>query len=327
MSHEIGLRDNQVGIEEAWHGLTHVVDEITEDNCGILYEMEKKRLYLENGVPTLHHIIVSMDDGLPVGSPVSNRYTNISNKQIWEAVRVALFGTDHKLVSVGTCSDRERGFISIKLADGFLAAKRKTESSLNILWGHGGCMNVIARTGFTVVVCRNTYNAALASRGDFNFKIRHTGDASVALTNMKEAIESYATTVEAFQEAMTTLDAQAVGIVEAKQFFTGFVVEDHKEEPSKRAENQIADLTKLFRWGAGNSGQTAADVFNAATNYYTHGSDKSTLTPIRKFEASEFGTGQERKEEVLALLLGQKTRRVGTYDDCLKRGALVLAAA
>ena len=334
MPAEIGYRDIQVAPEDiglAWHGLTTLVPgEITADNCGILYEMTKQPLFLPDGKATPHFGIVSMDDGKMVGNPVSGRYSIISNRMIWDSVIEAMNGTAHRMVSVGTCSDRERGYISVKLSDEFMAAERKTMSTLNILWGHGGCMNVIARVGFTVVVCRNTYNAALSEKnGDFAFRIKHVGDVKIQLDGMRDAIEKYWNTVAAFKQAMDTLHAQPMVKDDASKMFAGFIVDkvDDEIEVSARAKNQYEELTFLFSKGKGNKGETAADAFNAGTQFYTHGAATSELAAIKQFETSEFGTGQDRKEELLTVLLGQKARRVGTYEDCVKRGALVLSAA
>jgi len=329
MAHDIRRRDIQVGVEKAWHELTVVVPEITADNCGIIWPMSKQRLFLESKIPTDYFICVSDDDGLPIGSPVTKRYTVIPNDKIWLAVTTALKGTEHRIVSVGTCSDRQRGWISVKLDDGFVAANRKTQSVLNVLWGHGGVMNFIAKSGFTIVVCRNTYTMALQERGDFTLRQKHVGDADLRLLNMKDAIEAHAATVTFFMESMNSFHKRQVSHSEAREFFAGFVVEDFDPQKSKvstRSQNMYRRLYQLFYSGAGNNGENGADLFNATTDYYSHEYAGGRKDAQRQFESSEFGGGQDRKQAVFELLSGNKVTGLGDYNDCVKRGTLVLSA-
>lgn len=328
MAHDIQKRDSQVGTSLAWHGLTEVVDKVTADNCRILYPMALQRLVLPSGVETDHYIAVAGDDGKPVGGPVGERYTLIDNQGIWQAVEDALVGTDHEVVSVGTVGDRERGYISVKLSDSFVAAGRKTESVLSVLWGHGGCMQVVAKTGLTVVVCRNTFNLSLTERGEFNFQVRHTGSAAVKLANMRQAIEAHSRAVEVFTESMDAMHAQAVSLLDASRFFHGFqapAVPAAGETVSGRTRNQIAALDRLFSYGRGNQGKTAADLFNAVTDYYSHESAGGADNPLRQFESSEFGTGQMRKQAAWLLLNGDKAPGLGDLDAVLRRGDAVMA--
>ncbi|MFA5714265.1 MAG: DUF932 domain-containing protein [Candidatus Paceibacterota bacterium] len=330
MAAEIYERDIQVGTEMAWHRLTQVVPEITTDNCGILYPMEKQPLFLPSGIKTPHYVTVSLDDGLPIGPTVSEKYALISNGDVWCAVQEALEGAHHKITSVGTVCDREKGFISVELNEDFLAAGRQTQSRLNILWGHGGVSTVIAKSGFTMVVCGNTYNMALKESGDFSFKIRHTGLAHLKIDDMKIAIETHFGVQEEFMLALNEFQEQSVSSGDALKFFAGFVVGKEKEkdtEVSTIAFNQYMELHKLFHRGAGNEGKNVADVFAATTDFYTHGFADSEVSMQKRFVSSEFGTGQKRKEEVFKLLTDRKVPRVGDYDECVRRGEKVLQLA
>lgn len=338
MSHEITYRDCQIGLERAWHKLTKVVPEITAENevvkAGVLYTMEKQRLQLPSGIQSNYFHIVSIDDGLPIGPPVTDRYQIISNRRIWKAVDEAFDGTEHKIVSIGTVMGRERGFISIKLNEEntFEAAGRRVDNVVNIMWGHGGGgIPVTAKSGFTVIVCNNTFNMAMSEKGEFKFKIRHKGDAELKLIGMKEAIESHIFNTSVFRQKLNEWHNRAVNQREAKQFYAGFIVDKLPDETklneegntiSTRAQNQFNALFYRFLRGRGNNGETAADLFNGATEYFTHGINRNNAQ--KRFESSEFGSGQERKDEVFRLLCGENVKRVGDYEACVKRGEKVL---
>jgi len=332
MAHEIQYWDSQVGIDMAWHKLTTVVPEVNRDNCRILYPMCLKPLFWDkDGEPqsTGFNIIVAEDNNRQIGEPVSDKYSLVSNSQIWDAVELALGNTSHQIVSVGTVCDRSRGFISIKLSDKFMAASRDTESVLNVIWGHGGVLPVIARTGITVVVCNNTFNMALSRRGDFNFRVKHIGDTEVKLDNMCQALDAHFRTVEQFQAEMDKLAQQSISAPDANRFFAGFVVDEAPKDNkvSTRSQNMYNELYNLFHSGKGNHGRDLSDVFNSVTDFYTHGAAESKVDMPSRFESSEFGTGATRKVEAFQVLTGAKVPRIGSYNEVIQRGETVLQMA
>jgi hypothetical protein len=286
--------------------------------------MEKQKLSLPDGSNTGFFGIVCPDTGRMVGAPVGDGYTLIDNGQIWDMTEKALAGTDHKIVSCGTVANRSKGFISVKLADNFVAAGRETESVLNIMWGHGGKCAVIARTGVTVIVCANTLAMALSRAGDFNFSIRHTGNALPKLDGMEKAVDAHIGVTAEFQAAMKQFSGQSCNLVDANRIFAGFIVrDDAATEVSTRAGNQIQELVSLFVGGKGNNGDDHSDILNAATDYYTHQS--SGGDNLRKqLESSEFGMGAKRKTEMFKLLRGASVPDLGDLDTVIKRGEKIM---
>lgn len=321
--HEIGKRDIQYGIEMAWHKLTNVVPEIHEELPGLNPPMALRPLFFfddsGNVVETSSSIAVSLDDGLPVGNAVGDKYAMIGNRQIWAAAREALSDVPHQIVSAGLISDRARGFISVKIAKDFLAGGRETYPTLNLLWGHGGVGGVVAKTGLTVVVCRNTYQMSLSENSDFVFRLRHTGDVEPKLYEMSAAIAGHYEAINRFTEKLDLMADTFISKQDAHQFFTGFMVNKDAQKLSTRRMNQILTLDELFLDGAGNDGNDLSDVFNAVTDYFTHKS--SGGEDMRKqYEASEYGVGQDRKREAFICLSGGTASRIGNFDDVMALG-------
>lgn len=327
MAAQILSRDIQTGIEQAWHGKTNIVKEITKDNCGIVYAMEKQSLFLPNGGKTDHFAVVSLDDGMAIGNPVKKNYKVIPNGMMIDMVESALAGTSHKIVSVGSLCEREKVFCSIKIADDFVAAGRETKNVLNVLWGHGGVFGVTARAGFTVVVCANTFNMALRAKkkGEFAMRLKHTGDTELKIENMEKAIESHYGVVAEFKAAMDSIQKQSVSEDGAKEIFAGLLVRDLEgvEEISSRTSNTIDNLSRLFKGGAGNDGNDLSDVFNAVTDYYSHDSSGGE-NRWKQFESSEFGAGNRIKGEAFDLLTGKTVKGLGDMAEVIKRGNRVL---
>lgn len=310
--HNLQDRDIQTGVKQAWHGKTNIVESITKENCGIGYDMTISPLYITKPdgelVETPHRQIVSLDDNLPIGKPVSDKYALISNTQILDMIGESLTGTRHEVVSVGTVNDRALGFYSVQLDEQFTAANRLTDSVLNILWGHGGNMALMARSGFTVVVCQNTFNAALGRKGrDMNLTIKHTKNAHQRIEGMEKAIEAYIGVAAEFKAAMNSLAEQDCTVETATRIVGGILVPDTFErdnEVSTRTKNTIDRVVNLFQTGAGNSGRNLADVFNAATDYFSHESSGGK-DRMKQYVSSEFGAGNRMKQTFFDVLTNE----------------------
>lgn len=325
MAANIQKRDIQTGIEVAWHKLTNVVTEIDKANCGIVYPMGIVPLFYNgvNGpIETEARQVISLDDNGPCGRPVGKDYKLISNDEIWDAVAGGIAGTSHKFVSCGTVGNRATGFISIKVADDFMAANRQHKPMMNIIWGHGGNRAVVAKTGVTCIVCQNTVNMAMREKSDFKLSIRHTANAQVL--DLTKAIDAHIGVVAEFKSAMD--EAQSVDIApsQARKVYAGFIIGEDSAPDTKtgitRFSNQVDRLTELFSSGKGNSGRTMADLINGATDFYTHESSGGDST-WKQFTSSEFGAGEIAKREFFAI-----ARSADLLADTTKRGENVLSA-
>lgn len=324
MAHNIQTRDIQTGLEMAWHKLTNVVEKIDGTNAGILYPMYIAETFFKtpDGVEVTANgrQIVTADDNLPVGRPVGSDYKLISNQEIWDAVQEGLSGTQHQIVSCGSVSDRALGFVSVKVADNFIAAKRDTQNVMNILWGHGGNKAVTARSGFTVVVCQNTFNMAMAEKSDFKLSLRHTANANVL--DLSKAIDAHIGVAAEFKLAMDKLDSVDVKQTEARKIFAGFISGGEAPETKtgiSRFTNTLDRIQELFIYGKGNAGRTMADVFNGITDFYSHESTGGTAW--KQFASSEFGASSTRKTEFFDVVSDDSALR-----DTVKRGEKVLLA-
>jgi hypothetical protein len=325
MAHNIQERDVQVGLEMAWHKLTQIEPKIDKTNCRILYPMTIEPLFFKNTagdyVQGNGRQIVAQDDGFPIGRPVGTDYKLIDNSQIWEAVEQGLAGTKHEIVSCGTVNDRSLGFVSVKIADEFRAANRDTKSVMNVLWGHGGNRAVIARTGFTVVVCENTFNMAMREKSDFKLSIRHTAKANVL--DLGKAIDAHVGVVAEFKNAMDELHSVDVKTDDARKIFAGFLAGDEIPETKtgiSRFTNTLDTVQNLFLTGKGNQGRTMADVFNGVTDFYSHESSGGT-SRWKQFVSSEFGAGDTKKTEFFRVLSDRNS-----LASMMKQGEAVLSA-
>ncbi len=310
--HQIGKMDKQQGRTMGWHKLTDVVADLSLDNCLFRdYEIIAQPTFVNwqgAHIPTGEKRLVCTDNGLPIGKSYSDSFTQFSNKQLLDTLRGAIDGSGLTLESCGTVRDRESRFLTFKLAgaEKFQAGGRDFDAFLNVLDDITGKHQLMFLSGSTCVVCANTFAVALKGEGkNVNEKIRHTKNAAFKLPNISEIIAQAVLSQETFAKKFNKLSEIPFIEEEAKGLFTASVVGADEITPdtflSRRSLNTADTLTTLFRTGAGNAGRTLADVFSAATDYYTHtsagGDDRA-----KQFLSSEFGNGAQNKRDFLTLL-------------------------
>jgi len=318
MAHMIEDTDIQVGIEQAWHGLTKVKPEIKlDEDCEISYPMITLPLTYkvgENEVETPFKQIVSLDNGLPIGNPVSDKYCLITNEQVLSMIKDALIGTQNKVVSLGSVCSRSKVFVSIKLSDNIVAGNREHENMLNITWGHGGISALIANSGLTCIVCQNTLTLALSRKGEFNMRIKHTKNAANRLDGMSEAIDRHYGVTREFQMAMDSMESMDCEEETARKITFGILTPPTFEADTKvstRTINMVDRVVDLYKTGKGNRGKTMADLFSGATDYFSHESSGGDKNPWKQYVSSEFGSASESKRDWFSILTDDKeTNRV-----------------
>jgi hypothetical protein len=99
-----------------------------------------------------------------------------------------------------------------------------------------------------------------------------------------------------------------VGLADAENVFAAWIADGRKgEDLSTRSVNIIERLAYLFAKGKGNKGETALDLFQAVTEYYTHenaGKRETGDDPTKQMESSDFGDGASAKSEFFQTLVG-----------------------
>lgn len=303
MSHNIQENDIQIGTSQAWHGLTQVREKIDISTVEIRYPMETRPLFCEidgNRIETGFKQIVALDKNVAIGNPVGSKYSLISNAQVLDMVMEAIGNVDCEIVSVGTVAARSLGFVSLKLKDSDVRmARRETVNVLNVLWGHGGSMPVIAKTTNTVTVCNNTFDVNMSTKSAFTLKLKHCLNAVDKLTNFSEAIDAHYGAVAEFKLAMDKLAERPCNDERATRIVAGILGEG--DTLATRTANNVTRVVDLFRGGAGNAGKDIADLFNGFTDFYTHES-RGGQDQWKQHVSSEFGAASRAKRDVFSIL-------------------------
>jgi hypothetical protein len=341
MADRIFQYDVHEGIEMGWHGKTHVVPEITLDNNWLTRWEIVPQLLEKKGKPTKWAILECSDiPDLEIGQPYNpETFKPVDNKAFLELVRASIAGTEHEIVSVGSVRNRGRVFLSLKLngMETFEAGGRKFSSFLNFGNGHDRSSVLWANTSNTCTVCDNTFSINLFSvenaasnpsqvsdnSDDIQLRQRHTKNVTMRLPAMATLIDKAVGVQGEFQVAFEALSKIPFTSIQATKLFTGFIGRKSTgEKLSSRSTNTVNRLVGLFENGKGNTGQSRADAFSAATDYFTHYSSGNGSNPMRQFLSSEYGVGQQSKTELWNILADEDETN---YGNLIRNGERLLA--
>lgn len=328
MSHSIGTRDAQMGIKQAWHGLTIVKEEITFKGSPLDWTLERHPLLL-NGTPFHQHAVVCSDDGMAIGNAVSDSYGIIQNEQLFDTLIAGLedASVKFKVASVGSVCNRTKVFISIELNEGknFKVGDRDFEFNLNALSSHDGSGKAMFMDSSICIVCQNTFrfniNQFNNKKGGIRFAVKHTKNSGIALENVAKGIEDVISNRALFCAELDKLGNQKVSKDEAHNFILGLIAPETSNEVSTRTYNNSEEILDLFVKGPGNSGSNRLDLFSAFTDFYTH-SHSGARGVEAQYVSSEFGSGQKMKDRAFNAITDWNS-----FENLKKRGSsLVLSS-
>jgi hypothetical protein len=339
-------------------------DQTLQNNVLTRFEYVPSQLTLPSGKKSKYQILTCSDNGIEVGRPFNpSTYTLLNNADflgVGEQIANGLdkLGVKCKLVSSGTLMERDRQFYCFKL-DGHEELKiddkrtvRMFMNCLNSIPSSAGCTVTFANNGF-VVCCRNTFAKALRKADDteFHASLKHSKGLKPMLKDIPLMVESFIsgnakllTQLKAFTSFPVTLD-------DAGLVFSAFIGKDKsrlpvtakdiaeltvdkflllagmndKAELTTRSANMVERLKTLFTRGDGNKGESALDVFQAVTQYYTHESAGDSDDKLKQVQSSEIGSGAIAKADFFDMLIAATQSR-SRWQGVAKIGQSILVA-
>ena len=327
MGHKIGTIDLELGTVErdesepqSWHALETIKKGLNVQNCNL------RKMEIERGEVTVK--VKGADYAAPlivpcIAHPLEagklhflGRPFDPSSYQLFDCGAFLDFagecfkaaGMDDSLSFVTTLYDGSRMTLSRRLheADFKDAHGHEINSYINLLNSVDGSWPVFANISEIRTVCYNTATANLMEGGSgckhtpnalADFVRRFPDTLAEALTAHKGSANEY------LQMADIPLT-----FTQAQSFFAALL---GKTKLSTRAFNLTNEhLMPLFIRGKGCYGKTAADAYNAVTEYFTHNSSIEANAPD--------GSADQRKREARAMLLSD------TLAESLERGRKAL---
>jgi hypothetical protein len=312
----IGLRDPETCVLAKW-------------------DVAGEPITLPNGKATGYNMLVCSDDGLPVGVPYNpESYTVFNNSEmigIIELILVELdkIGVKYAIATTGSVQNRNKTFISIKIVENekFVVDGREFLNFLDVLNSFNKSCNITFVNSSICVCCQNTFKAALDDdNGAFYISIPHRKKAKAIVKDVPKLIEASFTASNDFAKNLKHFSEFPVGLVDAENIFAAFIGKGEDNAVLKtRSANIVERLAYLFVKGMGNKGETALDVFQAATEYYTHESAGETEDTSKQFESSEFGNAADKKSLFFSGLV-KATASKETFAGVARIGEKILLA-
>lgn len=295
--------DYQIGLDQAWHGKTRVVEKLTRDES--FPDIIRVPLSFElDGVTTKlpadytdRWALVSLDNNVPIGRPVGDSYHHFTPRDAWNWITDILAGTDFEVESAGMLWRRTNWFVSMKLKELANVSPAGFKSTLGFFGGLDKSMSPVCNLSMTRVVCANTLALAMET-GDTLFSAKLTKNFTGKLDDAKSEVEKAIGMSAVFNKTLAKLESTPATVEEARQVYAGEIVTNGGDLKATRSQNQLDDLTVLFQRGLGNKGETRADVLNGFTQLFTRG--PGDLRPSKKdnfelFQTSEYGAYANRK--------------------------------
>jgi len=263
---------------------------------------------------TRFSVLQCSDNGAIVGKPFADSYGLLNNSDfigIIETIGAALdkLGLKWKVSTTGTLQNRERSFISLQIDAASFAVIDGREfhaflNCLNSIPSNSGCTVTFANNTFCVC-CRNTFAHVLQGKdgAKFHAAVKHTKGMKAVLSDIPVLVESYFSGNEKLFANLKAFSVFPVGLIDAENYFAAFIGRDlkgnltDKTELKTRSANIVETLQGLFARGKGNKGETALDLFQAVTEYYTHFSAGETDNKTKQFNSSESGDGYFSKND------------------------------
>ena len=329
MSHKIGEIDlalktveRDASEPQSWHGLENVTENLNTQNCAlraVSIMRGKTKIILDDGmeysaplqVPCIIHPLETGKLHF-LGRPFDpSSYQLFDNREFLDfaAQCFAAAGMDNGLSFVTTLYDGARMTLSRRLpeADFKDAHGHGINSYINLLNSVDGSWPVFANVSEIRTVCYNTATANLMEGGS---ACKHTPKAlSEFIARFPDTLaEALAVHKGSANEYLMMAD-KPLSFTEAQAFFASLL---GKGRLSTRAFNVVNEsLMPLFLKGRGCYGQTAADAYNAVTEYYTHNSSLEANAPD--------GTADQRKREARQMLLSD------SLAESMERGRKMIA--
>ena len=312
------------------------IENHTTENCALAkWDIRRERLQTADGKAVKGHaIFVGTDDGEPIGRPIADTYSPCTNKEFLDLVQQVIDSTDGaRLETCGSFRDRARTFasISIKDASTYGAGGRDFFDCLNFGNSSDGSCALFANNSNECIVCANTFDYnmradSLRAGDSATLRITHSGDMQAKLSTAHRIVANWLESKQLFAHRFDELAARKVSTATAESFIKGFLSDD-KNELSARAANKVNRILSLYLRGRGNSGQTAADLFSGATEYYTHHARNirwATESADRQklFESATIGSAAAQKREFWDALIDESA-----FEKTVQRGELAKLAA
>lgn len=231
------------------------------------------------------------DRGLGTVSPT---YEIVQNSTLLSLIKPLEEEGLLKIENVGYLQHGASVFVQAKIQEEFRVIGESYESYVTFLNGHVGNKSVAIGTTTYRVICGNTFAMAYA---DISERFRHQVGVNEKVLET-QAVNNYVNAcMGKYAESVERLANRRCDASDLRTAIDRIFGE--KFDDAKK--NRVRDL---FHGGAGNSGVSFYDAFNAVTDFTSHEVRK---TPKAQFQYVNFGTGNRTNQRAFQVLTEMAT--------------------
>ncbi len=312
-------RDFQIGLEQAWHGQTRLVEVIERR---MFPEIERRPLFYEVDGEWVRHgdcTKITMDDNLPISGSVGETYTDFNPRDAWDYASEVLADTEYTIESIGMIKGRRNWFLSIHLDELESFSKEGGCFKFGLSGGLDRNQSPMANVFHQTMVCANTVQVARASQQLMTAKL--TKSFEEKLQASKEIVSNAVGFAKVYAKSLESLVLMPVGVDDAYKAYIGEQVLSGNDLAKSRTANKVDELLVGFQRGRGNEGQNAKDLLNGFTEVYGQGlvGSSSKASTFKRWESSEWGTSAARKSR-----FADKLMTKGGYEELVQKGSQAL---
>jgi hypothetical protein len=176
----------------------------------------------------------------------------------------------------------------------------------------------------TRIVCANTLAGANRELSNLEIIGKHTANGLSSIDNMGPAIEMFFKGMATLETiVLPALQSEGMDSIAMRETVAGYFLQPALERDSrvdiaklklsKQAQNAMEGIVELARRGKGNAGETAYDLWNGATDYWSNGAGvgSDTVGLSKRAYRSNFGSGATHKTAFSEYLFSHERRTAG----------------
>lgn len=270
--------------------------------AGLDWEVEKRPVFLEGGVPVPYqYATVRKDNGKPLGI-VGENYRVFNNRTMASFLDRFGLGEAVQSVKAGSFDDGRRVYIQALLGTFKIQGDDDNdgmEKYLTMTTTHDGTASFTPFLTPRRISCKNSLLFAIRmarqEEGSEIQNVRHTKTMALQVGKAQENLGLILNKFKAFEDKANALCAVKMTLTGFEAYVKASGLVPNKEELSGKAKGIMEEVSNLFEYGKGQTSKnrgTAWAGLNAITEYVDHarttrGEDKAT----GRLESALFGSG------------------------------------
>ena len=232
--------------------------------------------------------VVRSDNGKCLGA-VAPDYETVQNSDLLGLIAPMVAEGLLTIENQGYLNNGARVFAQAVLAEEYKVLGEDYKGYITLLNGHVGNSSVAIGSSMTRVICGNTFASAYS---DISAKYRHSSGVTERVLESSYVTDYVNNAMSVYSNYMESLAKKTC----SHDQFRSYLETVYKKEVNELRPSFVDKLNDLFYRGAGNSGKTYHDAYQAVLDY---GSNESRKAEGARFNYVQFGSGSRINNRAL----------------------------